>query len=982
MRILLLTAFLLLTLCGNSFASSFIPKQDTTINDTSLKANDFNLGRDSIFTDIGKNVLNQSPRELSTFPAVSLQQFLKGNAPGVYVQESNGEPGTIQNMHIRGLAMPLLSNRELYQTQPLIVVDGIPLITNEHPFSFDIQQYDFNRIGTATNLLTSVDMNNIESIEVLKDMAGMAIYGPMAANGVIVLTTKKPGKERRVSFNTYFGMVQRPTVTTINGDYENNFRKQFYDRYTTNGRYNADDSDPVYLADTLNSSYYGPSDWTDSYYQNGLIHSVNADISGGSERANFRFSVGNMSNRGIADDTGLDRYSAMFSINMKPLKWLLFSAMVNGNRLERDRNRNLRDRFSQMNYIPDLSAPLAPNNAVYGEYLNQFDNSFDDNATNIIQGHAKLVFDFDRLKVISRLAVDYNEGYRDLFYPRPLLEGNSYVSNYYGFNQRMIFDNTVTYDWNINERNRLFLEGSGILQWDTYKYNYAYAYKGINDFIKLNLLESDPNNGNYLNPTAFPKELVYRFLDKTQQNLVSFYGRGSYNLDEKYTLSLLLRVDGSSNAQPTSQWLFTPTLSLGWDIKKDLMESNAAWSSLNLRASAGRLGRLNAYDNYSQGPQYTAEVSYTGNKTNPGYNGFAILSRPYDFGWVGYGIPWAYTDQLNIGIDASWFNNRFRASIDGYIKQDKNQLIGIPSFAEFGYSQSFEPGMDVSNTGVELMLGADIIQPANDGFGWSSTLSFNYNRNELSALPNGLDELVIGNRKLKVGESVDKYWLYTNEGIYESDNEVPVNNGATLSYNGSILHAGDPKWADLNGDNIIDNSDKSLMGNIFPKVAGGFNNDFRYQNWTLGVNMYFNLGRELLNQEMANRFDFINREGTISMNSVKEITFWEKRGDYSKYPIYNPWSTVIPYRAEQDLFLENASFLKVRTVSLGYDLTSWIKSKSQTIQRLYVYGSANNLLTITPYTGRDPELVNYTGFDSGYGMAIPRTYTIGLKMDL
>src|SRR5690606_1769856 len=112
------------------------------------------------------------------------------------------------------------------------------------------------------------------------------------------------------------------------------------------------------------------------------------------------------------------------------------------------------------------------------------------------------------------------------------------------------------------------------------------------------------------------------------------------------------------------------------------------------------------------------------------------------------------------------------------------------------------------------------------------------------------------------------------------------------------------------------------------------------------------------------------------------ITFWEKRGDYSKYPIYNPWSTVIPYRAEQDLFLEDASFLKIRTVSIGYDLTSWIKAKSSTIQRLYVYGSANNLLTITPYTGRDPELVNYTGYDSGYGMEIPRTYTIGLKMDL
>lgn len=989
MRILLVTVSLLVALCSNGFAlmPAMVIQQDTTLQDTSerdtsLQANEFDIGRDSIFTDVSlEEVLN--PRVLSIYPAVSLQQYMKGNAPGVYVKEPSGEPGTEQSMFIRGLSVPVLSHRDLYDAQPLVVVDGIPLISNEHPFAFDIQQYRFDRIGPATNLLASVDMNNIESVRVLRDLASAAKYGPKAANGVIEITTKQPEKEnKKISFNSYFGMVQRPTVTTINGAYENDFRRQFYNKYTTNGRYNDDDVYPIYLSDSLNSSYYGPSDWSDSYYQNNLVHGISADISGGSERANFRFSVGNMSNKGIADNTGLNRYSAMFAINMKPLKWLMFSAMVNGNRLERHRNKNLRDRFAQMNYLPDLSSPLAPNDEVYSGYLHQFENSFDDNFTNLIQGHAKLVVDLEGLSFTTRLAVDYNEGYRDLFYPRPLLEENSYASNYYGFNQRLIFDNTLTYDWDIDDRNRLYFEGSAILEWDAHKYNYAYAYKGVNDFIKLNLLNSDPYSGNYLVPTAFPRELVYKFLDRTKRNLVSFYGRASYNFDSKYTVSFLLRSDGSSNAQPTERWFISPTLALGWNVKNDLMAENTVWSNLNLRLNAGRLGKLNSFDNYSQGPQYTAELSYTGNKINPGYNGLAVLTRPYDFGWVGYGIPWAYTDQVNFGVDASWLNDRYRMSVDAYYKEDKNQMLGIPSFAEFGYTQSYHPGMDVRNMGVELMLGADILPHNDKTLGWTTSLLMNYNQNQLTALPNGLDEIVIGDRMLRVGEAVDRFWLYTNNGIYESDAEIPQQDGTRLSYNGNELHAGDPKWADLNNDNQINDADKTLMGNIFPKVTGGFNNAFTYQDWSLGVDFYFNLGRNIINQEMSNRFNFINREGNIEMGSVKEITYWEKRGDYSQYPLYNPWSSVIPYRAEQDLFLENGSFLKLRTVSLGYDLSSFLKSRRSSINRIYVYGSAHNLLTISSYSGRDPELVNFTGYDTGYGMLIPTTYTIGVKVDL
>lgn len=938
----------------------------------------FPSGRDSIFNDQHVFTVALDADKIARFPAATLQQYMKDQAPGLYVQENSGEPGTVQPMYIRGISMPILGQKEIYQSQPLVVLDGIPLI-GEHPFAFDIQQYQFDRIGTATNLLTNIDMNNIESIQVLKDVGNTAFYGPLAANGVIAITTKQPGAKRSISFNSYIGVAQRPTITTINGDYENAFRKQFYDRYTAIGRYSADDAYPLYLSDSLNVAYYGPSDWSDSYYRNGLVYSADADISGGGDRANFRFAVGHMQNQGVADQTGMKRYSALFNINMKPTEWLLFSAMINGNRVVRDRNRTLRDRFSTMSYIPDLSSPLSPNNRIYSQYLNQFDNSFDNNATNIVEGHAKLVFDLDRLMITSRLAVDYNESGRDLFYPRTLMEENSFASNYYGYNQRLIFDNHISYDASTGDQHSFLIEAGNVLQWDAFKYNYAYAYKGINDFIKINLLESDPDDGNYLNPLAFPRELVFKFLDYTNQNLVSFYGRGTYRFDNRYTVSLLLRTDGSSNAQPTNRWLFTPTLSFDWNIKNDLLADAAAFSTFNLRASAGRLGRLNVFDNFSQGPSYSTFVGYTGNVVTPGYNGFGVLNRPYDFGWSGYGIPWAYSDQLNIGLDIGLANERFRINLDWYTKYDRNQLLGIPSYAEFGYRQSYNAGMDVNNTGVELLLGVDAVKK--DNFTWTPSLNLNYNTNRLVSLPGGLNEIVINNRLFRVGERIDRFWILQNEGIYLTDDEVPTAEGNTMTYSGIPLRAGDPRWADVNGDNIINDADRELTGTILPKVVGGFMNQFTYGNWSLDAHFYFNIGRNVLNAEMANRFDFINREGVTEMNSVKEITFWEKRGDYSRYPLYNPWSNVIPYRKEQDLFLENASFIKLRTVSLGYDLTDLL-NKGSKIGRMFIYCTGHNLFTLTPYTGRDPELADFMGYDTGYGLPIPRTYTLGVRMSL
>ena len=957
--------------------TSNIPTVETTKN-TSLNLSKLNANNAASITDSMPDGSLVNPKQLALYPAVSLQQFIKGKFAGLNVQEATGEPGSVQNMFIRGAALPLLSPKDVYQVQPLVVLDGIPMVT-EHPFAYDIQQYDFNRIGPATNIYANIDMDNIESVEVLKDAGAIAIYGPRAINGVIVLKTKPTGTTRHISFNSYVGLAQKPQVTTINGSYENSFRQRFYDLYTPNGRYSDDETYPNYLSDSLNSAYYGPSNWNDQYYKNGLVYSVNAAISGGSDKANFRFSIGNLKNEGVADATAVNRYSTMFNINMKPVNWLLFSVMVNANRVERDRNKSLRDRFTQMNYFPDLSSPLSPNKSVYSAYLANYKNGFDNNKTNIIEGYTSIGVHFGRFNITSRLAIDYNEGYRDLFYSRPLMQNTSYASNYYGFNQRLILKNTATYD--VNKANQtLHIEAGQSVEMNTYKYSNGYAYKGVNDYIKINLLESDPNNGNYLNPLAFPKELTFRFLDKTRDNLFSLYAKGDYTFKNVYSLTAVLRADASTNAQPTSKWFYSPTLAATWNVKKDFLNNYNAINALSLKASAGRIGRINTYDNYAAGPQYMASVGYTGNPTVPGYNAFSVLTRPYSFGWVGYGIPWSYSDQFNFGLDGAILNNRLRFSVDAYSKTEKDLLLSIPAHAEYGYQSSIESGMSINNSGIEAMISGDIIAKTKK-LSWTSSVFINFNKNKLKSLPKNLSQIVIGDRLLKVGQSVDQYWVLINQGKYTSNKDIPVVNGVHQKYNGIPLMAGDPIWKDVNGDNVINDDDKVLKGHSLPVATGGFDNTFSFGKFDVGINVYFDLGRKLINKEMANRFDFINREGQSNLSSIKEITFWEKRGDYSKYPLYNPWSPVIPYRLDQDLFLENASFVKLRTISLGYDLTNK-KANKQIFNRVYLYGAINNLLTLTKYTGQDPELVNYTGYDSGYGMRIPVTYSLGIKVEL
>lgn len=967
-----------------SFSGNQVPPQtgasakDTIPADTAIiKDAPQQVESQAVFRKDGKVNI----RALGFTPFLTGQQYVKGNLAGVYVQEPSGEPGTEQNMFVRGIAMPLLSKRELFDNQAAVYLNGVPLAM-DNPFAYEIQQYDLSRIGPATNLLASLNIDNVESIEVIKDPARLAQLGPVAANGAIWITTKAASSGfRKISINGYFGFAPKQQVIATNGVYENNFRLPFYDQYgTLNDRFNY----PAYLKDSSNADYYGRSNWTDLYYKNQALYNLDLSLTGGSDRANFRFFGAATRNANSADETALQRYNASFSINVLPLSWVTVSTMINATHMIRNRNRSFVDRLAEARYLPDVSNPVPPNKNVYQAYLAEFDeNVKDDNKTNAVQGYFNILAQLKGIRYNGGISFDYNEGTRDVFYPTQLLEGNNFVSNYFGFNQRFIFSNALGYTWTINDRNKLAFDAGQQYQTTLNKFDYAYGYNGPNNFIKLNIVEGDINKTNYLQAQGFD---VFYHPSNQKSAVASFFGKADWDYNGVLDVMAIVRRDGSSVMQQDNRWYTGFGLSASWNLHKTLLADQTLFSGLNLRASFGRNGKLLSDDRFAGGPNYRSDLSWTGAPTIGSYVGLPGLSRPYNSGWVDYGIPWAYVQQASAGVDATLLQDKLNIGIDFYQKTDKDMMLPVPVPAEYGYKSAYASGMDVSNTGVDLTVNAAVWKATGNTPGLQLHGNVNYNQNKLKALPNGLQRVVVNDHLLQVGERIDAFWVYQNEGIYQTNAEVPVNpsTGQPITFQGLAMQAGDARWKDVNGDHVINEDDKVLTGNSLPKITGGFGGQVNYKSFMLDFHFYFALGHKLLNKYAAQRLDFINTDATSSIDGVKEITYWEKKMDLTAYPMYNPWSNTIPYRLDQDLFLDKASFLKLRSVTLSYNLISGWKGTgtSHLFKQATVYLTGANLFTITSFKGDDPELVQYNGIYTGAGLPLQRSFILGFKLDL
>lgn len=634
---------------------------DTTDNQVSKEALDKFASFRSSLNSI--DTVNIKQAKLQTF--TNIANLVQGQVAGVYVQRPTGEPGAYQNIIIRGANSPVFDNRAFNDVRPTVFVNGGPMATS-HSFSSNIQTYNYNKIGPETDFLNFIDVSAIESLEVVKDPVRLAELGPLAANGAILITTfgGKSG-HREISINSYYGFNTKPGVTPINAQYENLFRQPFYALY--NNTIAARQLYPGFLADSTNMNYYGASKWKDEYYRNSSLYSIDLSLRGGSDRANFGFLGSHTKNRSTADRAALDRYNALLNINMLPFTWFRVSAFINATRTERDRNKNLRDRYAEMGYLPDLSTPLSPNLGLYRSFLDVNRRSVDDNFTNSIQGSLALSFDIlPTLNYTSSLLVDYSEGIRDVFYPSELMQTINYISNYFGYSQRYALTNRVAYDLDLNEKNRFsFYAGLDYME-DVYRYNYAKAYDGPNDFIKLNVVEGNPDKDGYLTPQGGLK--VYRWYNTEHNRLFSVYGRAGYSFNSIVDVEALARWDGSSAVQPDNRWLFTPSASVKWDLAKNFDLADA----LSVKFSAGRVGKIQMDSRLGVGPQYSTNLNWSTESSISSYYGNSALSRPYSTGWVGYDLGWSYVDQLDLSVQKSFFSNKLSATVSLYQKENKN----------------------------------------------------------------------------------------------------------------------------------------------------------------------------------------------------------------------------------------------------------------------------------------------------------------------
>ena len=902
-------------------------------------------------------------------------QFLQGYIPGATVLSASGEPGVAPVTLLRGLLQPVTRPGDMYANQPLYVVNGIPLIPNNHPYQLAIKDYDFTSIGSGIDISALVDMNNIENITVIQGPEAVARFGPHAAAGAVVLETRRPEPGKyHIGFDLYGGLSLPPAINSKNGlkavnaAFEKNLELPFYQKYATPAEWA---NFPAYLTDSSSPLYYGTADWNDNYYRTAISHGAGLHIRGGGKSAVFLFGIGEHTEQGVADRTELKRYNVYYDMILTPFNNFTIRSFVQAALADKNRNRSLRDRFSEQEYFPDQEYPLAPTQAGLVPYYQQLAMINDQNQINAIQGLLQLQYSpLPGLNIHSHFSVDYNDNERNYFVPASLNDGNSFNSYYSGVNQRILLDNFMTYESKSKSALVQFKLGQS-LEYNQMKYDYIKGYRGPSDYIKI-IQVNDGNITHY-------KKLVYAYKDYLNQNIPAFYGQAGFRYHDKYSAQLSVRSDGSSFFANGYHWAVSPSLLLSWDIGKETGLQSAWLSQLLLTATAGRSSTTPVEDTYSYGPYFTVDAGWPGNPKISTYASFPTLSQPYTDGYTGGGIQRPYIDQWELRLQSTLWDI-LRLSASYYQRTTRDLMIKIPSEAEYGYTGIWKSGMDVAGRGAALSLSGQF--RLGRGLQLASSVLVQYDQNTLKALPGHLRALTYNGHRLEVGKSTDQFWLLQNKGIYEKEEDIPVSpEGKKLSYNGVPFHRGDPVWEDRNHDYVINDQDRVLEGHALAPALASWNNQLQFGQWTVGFSLIYAGGSHLINQVMANRLDFANRQGADGPDGIKELTFWQIKGNPAAYPMYNPWSTVNPYQAEQTLFYERSNYLKLQSATLTYSLSRLHFFKEKKFSQLSLYLTGVNLWTLTPYKGLDPSLRTYSGYDSGDYQPQPICFTFGIHAD-
>ncbi|SEO98301.1 TonB-linked outer membrane protein, SusC/RagA family [Flavobacterium sp. CF108] len=864
--------------------------------------------------------------EIQKRQVTTIADGLQGLVTGVKVR-GGGRPGQEANVEIRGL-------KNLQSANPLYVIDGVVTTANR----------DFNP-------------NDIESIQVLKDASAAAIYGSRAANGVIIITTKKGKKgplQVEVSAKTSF--TSMPRYDLMGTEEFAKFNNQAYDNAGIPRQ-------------NLNMAVN--TDWQDEVFRTGMMQDYNASFSGGSENSTFFMSGNYFGNEGTVVGTDFDRIS--FRVNSSGTKGIFSigeNIAISNSKTDEMSGEPIIDVYRLLPTIPvyDESNPGG-----YGYGKAGVANTFGTNPLALADFSNRINENFrvrgniwSELKFAPWLKYRFNFGYDTSFDSYKFMRklGNwtlnqpyeqSFINQNKGRSEMMLFENTLTFKKDFGKHSLTVLVGQ------TYQKDNYNQISGT----KRNLL-INPNTGQYFDVLDLGDQAEVGGFRETAA-LASYLGRLEYNYDNRYLFNAVIRRDGSSKFSDANKWGNFPSLSAGWRISNESFFKSEFIKDLKLRASYGELGSGNIKNYEYQGfiNTFGAIVMGSGQVLYPSATQVRLANSE---------LRWEKLKQTNVGLDLGVLNNDLRFTADYFIARTEDVLFGFPILMTTGSDEGnpISNAATVENKGFELELAYS--KKIND-FSFNASVNFTKINNKLVELGNGQNESFSGNTVTRQGNPVGMWYVLQTDGLFQSAEEVQNYKNADGKVIMPYAQPGDIRFKDVNGDGEINNKDKDIVGSPWPEFEMGLNAGAEYKGFDFSMNWIASHGATVYNgfRSVVDRFD-------DDSNYRRGIQPWTPENPNTDFPRIVK-GTTLNSRGDSDRFLESGDFIRLKYIGFGYNLPQNVL-KNSGITRARLTLSAQNVITISKYKGLDPEFTNSNIFERGVDNgAFPnlQTYSFGVE---